>query len=300
MMMLLVSTILLPSAVALSVLSRSERAGRLLETDGLRLGSEELLQLGGEAKNSPGELDKVKQMISQMIAHHQNAQAEDTDHKSFCDREVIASKSKMDKLQRELQKRNADQDLHSAKLAEMKDRIADLYEEVSKAHKDQKKAADLRSKEADAYKQAKQDGEITLQELKRKARSEIRSEREAAIKAEEELTLKQVRAENKEEDAQFSFKKLDGEISVAVARKTKEIEQKERKVVSMTHDLSLGDGDMKMTKDEMSAAKEYESKIKSSCTVRRDPAKERQRARKEQLGSLKEAYNILTGDDIPR
>lgn len=300
MMMLLVSTILLPSAVALSVLSRSERAGRLLETDGLRLGSEELLQLGGEAKNSPGELDKVKQMISQMIAHHQNAQAEDTDHKSFCDREVIASKSKMDKLQRELQKRNADQDLHSAKLAEMKDRIADLYEEVSKAHKDQKKAADLRSKEADAYKQAKQDGEITLQEFKRKARSEIRSEREAAIKAEEELTLKQVRAENKEEDAQFSFKKLDGEISVAVARKTKEIEQKERKVVSMTHDLSLGDGDMKMTKDEMSAAKEYESKIKSSCTVRRDPAKERQRARKEQLGSLKEAYNILTGDDIPR
>lgn len=300
MMMLLVSTILLPSAVALSVLSRSERAGRLLETDGLRLGSEELLQLGGEAKNSPGELDKVKQMISQMIAHHQNAQAEDTDHKSFCDREVIASKSKMDKLQRELQKRNADQDLHSAKLAEMKDRIADLYEEVSKAHKDQKKAADLRSKEADAYKQAKQDGEITLQELKRKARSEIRSEREAAIKAEEELTLKQVRAENKEEDAQFSFKKLDGEISVAVARKTKEIEQKERKVVSMTHDLSLGDGDMKMTKDEMSAAKEYESKIKSSCTVRRDPAKERQRARKAQLGSLKEAYNILTGDDIPR
>lgn len=300
MMMLLVSTILLPSAVALSVLSRSERAGRLLETDGLRLGSEELLQLGGEAKNSPGELDKVKQMISQMIAHHQNAQAEDTDHKSFCDREVIASKSKMDKLQRELQKRNADQDLHSAKLAEMKDRIADLYEEVSKAHKDQKKAADLRSKEADAYKQAKQDGEITLQELKRKARSEIRSERDAAIKAEEDLTLKQVRAENKEEDAQFSFKKLDGEISVAVARKTKEIEQKERKVVSMTHDLSLGDGDMKMTKDEMSAAKEYESKIKSSCTVRRDPAKERQRARKAQLGSLKEAYNILTGDDIPR
>jgi len=127
MTMLLVSTIMLPSALALSVLSQPERAGRLLEADGLRLGSEELLQLGAEAKKqAPGALDNVKKMISQMIAHHQNAQAEDTDHKSFCDREVIASKSKIDKLKREMEKRNADQDLHSAKLAELKDRIADL------------------------------------------------------------------------------------------------------------------------------------------------------------------------------
>ena len=30
----------------------------------------------------------------------------------------------------------------------------------------------------------------------------------------------------------------------------------ERKIVSMTHDLSLGDGDLKMTKEELAASKE--------------------------------------------
>lgn len=298
---LAVSIALLPSASALSVssLSRPERAANFLQQAGQRLGSEELLQLGDEARQMPGDLDKVKQMIGQMIVRHQSAQAEDTDHKSFCNKEVLASKAKLEKLKRELQKRNADQDMNSAKLAELKDSIADLHESVSKAHKDKMKATELRSNEAEAYKRAKQEGQQTLQELKRTVRSEIRAERQAAIKAQEELTLKQVRADNKEEDAQFSMKRIDDELSVAIARKTKEVEQKERKVISMTHDLSLGDGDLKMAQDEMSAAKEYETKIKSSCTNRQDPVKDRKHAREAQMSSLKEAYGILTGDQVP-
>lgn len=299
--MLAVSLALLPLASALVSLSRPERAARFLEAEGRRSGSEELLQLGAEARQAPGDLEKVKQMIGQMIIKHQSAQAEDTDHKSFCNKEVVNSKAKLQKLKRELQKRTADQDLHSAKLAELKDGIADLHDEVSKAHKSRQQAGDIRTKEAEAYKQAKQDTEQTLMVVKRKTRSEIRSEREAAIKAQEELTLKQVRADNKEEDAQFTMKRLDGELAVAIAKKTKEVEFKERKVVSMTHDLSLGDGDIKMANEELSASIEYDAKIKTSCSgARQDPVKQRKQAREHQLSSLKEAYGILTGDDIPR
>jgi len=301
MAMLVVFSAFLPLASALSVLSRPERALRFLEGEGQRLGSEELLQLGNKARELPGDqMEKVKKMITRMIAQHQEAAAANTDHKAFCDKEMAASKTKLAQLNRELQKMNADQDLHSAKLAELKDSIADLHGEVAQDLKDRQKAANLRSKEAEAYKQAKQEGEQSVLELKRKARSDIRSEREAAIKAEEELTLKQVRAENKEEDAVFTYKKNDEDLAVRTARKTKEVEQKERQVVKMTHDLSQDDGDTKMTKQEMSAAKEYAEKIQTSCTVRQDPAKERQLARKAQLGSLKEAYGILTGEDIPR
>jgi hypothetical protein len=298
---LAVTLALLPLASALSVssLSRPERAANFLQQAGQRLGDDELLQLGDEARQMPGDLDKVKQMIQHMIVRHQEAQADDTDHKSFCNKEVLASKAKLAKLKRELEKRNADQDLSTAKLAELKDGIADLHESISKAHKDKLKASDLRTNEAEAYKQAKQATEQTLQTLKRTVRSEIRDERQAAIKSQEELTLKQVRADNKEEDAQFTMKKLDGELTVAIARKTKEVELKERKVVSMTHDLSLGDGDLKMAQEEMAAAKEYETKIKSSCTNRQDPVKDRKHAREAQMSSLKEAYGILTGDQVP-
>merc|ERR1719231_1895527 len=167
--------------------------------------------------------------------------------------------------------------MHSAQLDQLKDSISDLHSEIAQAHKDKNKAANLREKEAEAYKQSKMEWDKTLQELKRQLRSEIPSKREAASKAEEEITLKQVKAENKEEDAQFKFKKLDSDMAVAIARKTKDVELKERKVVSMTHDISQSDGDFKMSKEELAAAKEYA----------------------EQINSLKEAYGILSGDDIP-
>jgi chromosome segregation ATPase len=298
MVALAVSIALLPAAGALAVLSRPERAARFLQNEGQRLESEELLQLGSQV-NLPGDLDKVKQMIGNMIARHQTAQAEDTDHKSFCDKEMVASQAKLGKLKMDIQKRTADQDLHSAQLAELKDSISDLHTEIANAHKDKKKAADLREKEADEYKQNKAQSDQTLLESKRALRSDIPSQREAAQKTEEEVTLKQVRAENKDEDAQSNFKKLDGELAVAIAKKTKQVEQKEHKVVSMTHELSLGDGDYKMAQEEMAAAKDYAEKIKTSCTVRQDPVKERKRSREQQITSLKEAYGILTGDDVP-
>lgn len=300
-MMIAFSMAMLPAACALTLLpSRPERAASFLQAEGRQQGSEELLQLGDQVRQSPDAMKQVKQMISHMIAKHQAAQADDTDHKSFCDKEMIASKSKVEKLKNEIQKRNADQDMHTAKLAQLKDQISDLHSAISNAHKDRMKASQLREKEADGYKQSKSQWDQTLMELKRKFRSEIQAERQAAEKMEEELELKKVKAENKEEDAQFRYKDLDGEFAKAIARKTKEVEQKEHKVISMTHEVSLGDGDFKMAQEEMSAAVEYAEKIKTSCVVRQDPAKERKVAREHQIASMKEAYNILNGDDFAR
>lgn len=297
---LAVAAVLVPAAIALSVSpSRPERAARFLEAEGRRLDSSELLQLGHEARLPGDQIDKVKQMITHMIAQHQAALSEDTTHKAFCDKEMVASKDKLEKLKRDIEKRTADQDLHNAQLAQLKDSISDLHAEITQAHKDKQKAATLREDEASAYEKSVREWDQTLQELKRKLRSDIPSEREAAQKMEEELTLKKVKAENKEEDNKFKYKKLDQEFAVAIASKTKQVEQKERKVISMNRDVSLGEGDFKMTQEELAAAKEYAEKIKSSCTVRVDPVKERQQARQHQLASLKEAYGILSGDDIP-
>lgn len=297
---LLASIALLPAACALAVLpSRTERAARFLESEGRRQGSTELLQLGHQARTADDPIDNVKKMIGHMIATHQAAQAEDTSHKAFCDKEMESSKSKLEKLKREMEKRHADGDLHSAQLAQLKDSIADLHAGVAQAHKDRKKAADIREEEAADYKKSNAQWDQTLAEMRRKLRSDISAERELAEKTEEELTLKKVKAENKEDDAQFKYKKLDEEMAVAIARKTKEVEQKEHKVINMEHEASMEDGDYKMAQEEMAAAKEYAEKIKTTCTVRVDPAEERAAAREHQISSLKEAYGILSGDDIP-
>jgi|Transcript_37961 ribosomal protein S15P/S13E len=302
-MFLLVSSILAsllqaPSALILAQ-GRSDRVANLLKSVGLKVGSLELLELSDSARQ-PDQLDKVKDMIRNMIAHHQTALAEDTDHKAFCDKELTLSAQKVKQRQDELQKRTADQDLHSAQLAEMKDKISELHDHIATAHKDKLKASNLREKEAAAYKKQTEDWDRRVLELRGKLRSDIQAERESARQEQEDIALKKVRAENKEEDAQFTYKKLDQEFAVAIASKTREVELKERQVVSMTHNLSLGDGDFKMAKEELAASKEYADKVKASCVVMRDPVQQRQQARQDQISSLKEAYTILSGDDIPR
>lgn len=289
---------LLPVAAALLLApSRLEKAARLLLADGQRLGATELVQLGNQAMQ-PDEMQKVKKMISNMIARHQAAQADDTSHKAFCDKEMVAAKAKVEKLKTEIQKRTADKDMQAAKLAELKDNIGDLLEETAKAHKDRQKAAKLRSDEAAGYEKNTREWDVTLQELRRKRRTDSEKVRKAVNKEEEELTLKKVHAEDKEQDRQIRYKKLDGDLATSIASKTREVELKQRKVVSMTHETSLAEGDFKIAQEEQSAAQEYLEKIKASCIVRQDPAEERKRSRAEQISSLKEAYGILSGDDF--
>jgi hypothetical protein len=291
---------LLPTSSALVVAqSRADRVASLLKNTGVQIGSLELLDLGEKARQ-PDQLDKVKDMIRSMIAHHQTALAEDTDHKAFCDKEMAASKAKLKQRQDELQKRNADQDLESAKLAELKDHISELHDSIATAHKDKLKASELRDQEAAAFKAQAEEWDKTLIESRHKLRADIKAEREAARQEQEDVAVKKVHAENKEQDAQYKYKKMDEEFAVAIARKTKEAELKQRQVVSMTHNLSMGDTDFKMAKEELAASKEYAEKVKASCVVMHDPVKQRQQQRQEQIGNLKEAYNILNGDDIPR
>merc|ERR1719198_1404929 len=156
-----------------------------------------------------------------MIAKHQSALAEDTSHKAFCDKEMVASKAKVEKLKSELEKRTADKDLHSAQLAEVKDNIGDLHEEIAKAQKDKMKAAKLREDEAAAYEEKTREWDATLEKLKRQRRTEDDKVRKAAEKEVEELMLKKVHAENKEQEGQFKYKSLDTDLAQAIAKKTR-------------------------------------------------------------------------------
>merc|ERR1719453_967427 len=139
---------------------------------------------------------------------------------------MAASKAKVDQLKMDLKKRTADQDLHSAQLDQLKDSIAELHEALAKAQKLKLKAADDDVAEAAAYKEKVAEWDRSLTALRAKLRSDIDSERKAAIQDNEDLTLKKVKAENAEETRKYNFKKLAGDMEVEIARKTKEVEQK--------------------------------------------------------------------------
>jgi hypothetical protein len=272
-----------------------------LQKEGRRLKSAELLQLAHDARYTPDAMDKVKDMISHMIAQHMTAQAEDTDRKGFCDKEVAESKKKIERASTDLEKKSADRDMQSAKLDELKDSITDMHEEISKAHTSKQKAMEIRKKEEGAYEELKKnaDESIASARMEHLKNPDYEKARDALEKIEVEMSDKKIHAENEENDAQFKYKKLMQELDEAVAAKTKLVENKEHEVVRDKHDLVIADGDIKSQQEELAASKDYEEKIKSSCTVGVEPHKERAHRREEEIGNLKEAYGMLNGDTVP-
>merc|ERR1719217_1250827 len=274
----LVVTALLPGhARLLHKKDRMQGIAGFLSAEAQRIGSVELLEVANNAQQ-PDAFGKVKDLISHMIAQHMTAQAEATDHKAFCDKEMGGSKKKIEKLQTDQQKNNADLDMKKAQLAELKDSIGDLHEEVAKAHKSRQKATEIRQQEADAYEATKKDADTAVHALSAADFDDDKA-RAAAEKAEEERITRQVHAENQEQDRQFKFKKLDGEIQEAMAAKTKEVELKERKVIQMNHEIVTLEGDIRMRQEELDASNEYFEKIKTTCTVKAEPHEDRKRRR---------------------
>merc|ERR1719161_2130445 len=172
--------------------------------------------------------------------------------------------------------------MQSARLDELKDKITDTHEEVSKAHTSKQKAMEIRKQEEEAYEELKRNADqaIASARMEHTKNPDYEKAREALEKIEIEMSDKKIHAENEEQEEQFKYKKLMQELDEATAAKVKEAENKEHEVVRDKHDLVIADGDIRSLQEELSASKEYEEKIKSTCTVGVEPHKERAHRRR--------------------
>jgi len=269
-----------------------------LDKEADRLQSPEILQLAQKARD-PDALDKVKDMIKSMISQHSDALNEMTDHKAFCDKEMRASKAQLARQDRELEKKKADKDLKSAKLAEIKDRTDDLHAAIAKAHKDKIKEAAKREKEKAEYTAKWQDLNELVTKYSKRNFDDSEEKRAEVEKKETEALTKRIRLEDEEQGKQYRYDEWVKDLEVSMAAKEAEVKNNGRKTIQMESDLSTTERDVRDLTEEFGASKEYAVKMKSTCTVRTDPYKDRQRRRSEQIQSLKEAYEILHGREIP-
>lgn len=260
-------------------------AARFLAREGKRLGSAELTSLAQQA-SAPEGLDKVKGLIRHLLADRMDAQAAGTSHKSFCDGEMVKSAQKLVRLKAELEKMNADNDMMKAKFDELKEGIPELHSDVAAMEKANVAASRLRATEHEDY-------------LGKKAAFESASRHELGSPEEEEFFKKQVKMENKESDAAFKFKEMQQNYEVSKTKKNNLRVNKEREVVRRNLEVSQADGDLRNKREQISAAADYNEKIKSQCIARSEPHEERKARREEQMTSLKEAYQMLNGNSIP-
>eukprot|EP00747_Dinoflagellata_sp_TGD_P165042 gnl/TRDRNA2_/TRDRNA2_185820_c0_seq1.p1 gnl/TRDRNA2_/TRDRNA2_185820_c0~~gnl/TRDRNA2_/TRDRNA2_185820_c0_seq1.p1 ORF type:complete len:319 (-),score=108.51 gnl/TRDRNA2_/TRDRNA2_185820_c0_seq1:133-1011(-) len=288
--MAVVLALVVSVAEADSASAAESRASKFLRREGQRLNSPELTVLAQEAseashKVDPRTLDSVKDMIRNMLAQKMADHAEDTTKKAFCDKESKSANAKVEKLKDEMEKAQADLDKLQAVLAETKDDIVDLHSDLAKLQKSKNKATEIRDKEHENYEAQKAIDDAATPAEGEDARS-------AQI-------LAGVKKEQAEADKAFKYKRMMSAMDEDIVRKTKSAKDKDSHIIKMNRDISDAENDFRMLQEELAAATTYQEQISHQCIVRDEPAKERQARRHEEIASLKDAYGVLTGADIP-
>merc|ERR1719213_1174087 len=113
-------------------------------------------QLKSEARTG-GPFDKVKGLIESMITRLEKEAAEEADTKAFCDKETSESKAKQAELTAKSDKSQVRIEKATATIAELKEQIKALQQQMAEMDAAQAEATSLRNKEHEEYLKATKD-----------------------------------------------------------------------------------------------------------------------------------------------
>merc|ERR1719298_294010 len=101
-----------------------------------------------------------------------------------------------------------------------------------------------------------------------------------------------------EEQAQKEYDEFMNDSAVDKAAKTQDIEHKTKLKEDQSQSLTEKKGDLEGTQKELAAALDYYEKLKPSCVDSGESYEDRVKRREEEIQSLKEALQILNGEDV--
>jgi len=315
-----------PKAVSLLQVRRSsrrvstrDRVAEYLDKQAKKLNSKVLAIAALHAGFDP--FAKVIEMIKSLITKLEEEAAAEAAHKGWCDKELHDNKVKRDTKSAEVAKLTAEKEAYEAEIAELSKQLDELAAAQAALAKAMKEATDVRGKEkaentqtiADA-KEAQSAVESALAILKEfYAKQALLQEKQVPemkaykgqggakkgvvgmleviladfARLEAETTADETTAAN-EYDQFMSDSKAD-----AKAKHQEEYDkglQKDQK----EHELKGVKSDLGSTQEELDAALQYYEELKPACLEVHVSYEERVAKRKEEIESLKQAYEILS------
>jgi len=256
------------------------RAAALLSTAAGRLESADLAVLARQTaggRDAPVGLDRVKDMIREMIDRKQSDLTESVSHKQFCDGELKQASMKLKDLQMRLEKQTADRDKLEAEMADLGDHAADLRDSEVEVRRGMAAASEARSKEHDSY-----------MEGKRKYESGPPPSNDAALK-------ERIKVETEEAARDLEFRRKEQQALDTIKEHAATAQRSTAQVSKMRLDLAEANRDIQDLQELLASAKDYKAQVDRQCIVRVEPAAERKRRRNQEIASLKDAYEILAG-----
>merc|ERR1719172_615939 len=252
----------------------------------------------------------IRELIERLIAQ---AKAE-AEEKAYCDKELAETREKKDNKKEEIAKLTAAIDRMTSRIAVLKKEIADLQKSLAELAASQATMDKMRMEEHEVYVSQKPEMEEGLQGVKL-ALKILKdyyggdADHEAAKGAGEGIiglievvesdmtkTLTEIEAKEKASKAEYDRQTKENEIMAAtwgqdVKYKTKEQTELEEQVSQATSDRSS-------VQAELDAVLEYLRRIEERCIAKPMTYEERVRRREAEIAGLKEALEILSGEDV--
>merc|ERR1719321_330511 len=311
------------------------QAADYLIRQGDTLNSWVLSQVGSHIQTDP--FEKVKKMIQQMVDKLIEEQAEEAEHKAWCDAELLkttkAKKSKtakVDELNTRIEKAESMCDKLQEQVKMLATELADMDEADKKAMEmRQDENAEFLNKKGDldsslkatssaikvlrdyysgksfVQTSAQDDASMTdlMQEREQASQSQPKGSAAASViglleVAESDFTKALAEAQAAEDAAVAEYEAMVQDNKVSRAEKTMDQKNKKAERQRLMNMVAETKLDLKDATDELNAILEYLDKLKGSCETKAPSFEERQKRLKQEMEGLQNALAILEGKAI--
>eukprot|EP00746_Dinoflagellata_sp_MGD_P161180 gnl/MRDRNA2_/MRDRNA2_88229_c0_seq1.p1 gnl/MRDRNA2_/MRDRNA2_88229_c0~~gnl/MRDRNA2_/MRDRNA2_88229_c0_seq1.p1 ORF type:complete len:689 (-),score=206.35 gnl/MRDRNA2_/MRDRNA2_88229_c0_seq1:46-1953(-) len=309
-----------------------QQVAQLLEGRAQESGSQLLALVAQKVAEDP--FRKVKKMIKDLVVKLMEEATAETEHKGWCDTELTTNKQTRDSKAADAASLKATIEQLTAELAQLAQDISDLQaqlkeleQQVAKATEDRAASKDKNSvtvKEAKDAQEAISQALALLKDFYAKAAESTSLAQQSPLEDQPETfnepykgkqaqgggvidflevimsDFARLEAETTtdEETEQEEYEKFMFDSKKDMALKEQEIGQKQEKTTSQESALQAAKREYTTTQEELDAAMAYYEKLKPQCVDSGITYEERVKRREQEIQSLKEALQILSGESI--
>jgi len=269
--------------------------------------------VGRDGVEGADPFEKIRALITDMIAKLEKEGEAAASHKEYCDKEMSATKQKETSTTTEEEKLLTKIDVMTSKSAQLKEEVAGLQKalfaltktqsELDAIRQDEKAQFDVDSKEM----QLGLDGvKIALRVLREYYAKSGEASHETSsagggvvgmLEVVESDFTKQFAEMTADENAAVQTYEKETEVNaVEKATKEKDVVYKAKEHVSLDKGLAETKRDLAGVSEELSAIMEYGEKLKKMCVAEPEAYGERRNRRQAEIDGLREALSILASE----
>jgi len=275
-----------------------------------------LVQLASQmavAVHSSDAFEKVKGLISDMIAKLEKQAGADATKKAFCDKELAESTAKKAEKDEDIEKLSTKIEQMSAKSAQLKEEVATLETELSKLAKSQAEMDNLRAEMKAAFEESKSELDTGLAGVKAalKVLNEYYAQDGKAHQAAEgaaggiisllevveaDFSKNLAQATADEEAAVIDYGKVNKENEIDKVTKEKDVAYKTKESKELDKSSAELSSDRSGLQAQLDSVQEYLTKIEGQCIAKAETYAARKESRDAEIAGLKEALEILESE----